>query len=77
MTDQTDLIKAAVKAIAEEEMKSKKWYTSKTVWVNAVTLFAAAAQAKWGIVMPIEYQLGLVSIINVGLRAITKQNIEW
>lgn len=54
----------------------KKWYASKTLWVN-VFLFIAAVAANFGFVgdLPADWQtfvLPVVAVINVLLRLITK-----
>lgn len=56
----------------------KKWYLSKVVWVNVVATGAIIIQAVTGkeLVSP-EIQLVVVSMINLVLRTITKENIIW
>lgn len=56
---------------------SKKWYWSKTLWINLISLAAFGLQSKTGYVMAPEIQLELLGIINVLLRFITKDKIEW
>lgn len=55
----------------------KKFYTSKTLWVNALAIIALAVQVKTGFVVPPELQAGALSLINMALRLITKESIEW
>jgi len=66
----------AVKRI-KEGMKVKKWYTSKTLWVNLLAMVAIVAQGQFGFVISPEYQLMVLGAINWILRIITKEAIEW
>ena len=60
------------------EVVNKKWYVSKTVWVNVVATIGIIAQAATGkIVISPEVQVAIISVINLALRAITKENITW
>jgi hypothetical protein len=56
----------------------KKWYESKTVWVNGVIFVAAVLQAVYGkeIISPAA-QVIIVSAVNTALRLITKHEINW
>lgn len=58
-------------------MEAKKWYTSKTVWVNALALVGMIAQTQTGFIFSEEMQIMLLSLINLGLRVITKEQITW
>lgn len=55
---------------------SKKWYLSKTIYVNAIMLVGAMAQQIAGkdIITP-ELQVVILSVINLILRSITNENI--
>ena len=55
----------------------KKWYTSKTLWVNAIAAAALILQAKFGFIFDIESQGALLVIVNLILRVITKEEIVW
>lgn len=55
----------------------KKWYLSKTVWLNFAALAALYLQAEFGFVFSAEYQAMALSFINLGLRKITKEEIVW
>lgn len=56
----------------------KKWYESKTMWVNIVATVVIIVQTVTGddIFKP-EYQVIALSVLNVVLRTITKENITW
>jgi hypothetical protein len=54
----------------------KKWYLSKTLWVNVVALVAIIAQGVTGKdVLAPEVQGSILAIINLILRAVTKQQL--
>lgn len=55
----------------------KKWYVSKTVWVNAIALFAMVAQMQSGFIVTPDLQAVLLTLVNLGLRAVTKEEITW
>ena len=56
---------------------NKKWYTSKTIWVNGIALAAAVITSVTGHAISSEIQLAILGAINIGLRSITKENITW
>lgn len=57
--------------------KKKKWYTSKTVWVNVIALAAVVAQAQTGKeVIGVETQGVILTVVNLVLRAITKEELH-
>lgn len=55
----------------------KKWYQSKTFWTNIVAGLFGAIQAKYGFVVPAEYQMILLSGVNAVLRKFTNTPIVW
>jgi len=55
----------------------KSWYTSKTVWVNALAIVAIIAQAEFGFVISPEANASALALLNLILRAITKEEITW
>lgn len=56
---------------------AKKVWESKTFWVNIVAGGAMLAQMRWGFVISPETQAVVLSLINIGLRKITKDAITW
>lgn len=56
----------------------KKWYESKTLWVNAIAILAFIVQIQLGkdLISP-EVQASLLAIINLFLRLVTKHEIDW
>ncbi|MFA6867620.1 MAG: hypothetical protein WCR54_08935 [Clostridia bacterium] len=61
-----------------EVVVNKKWYVSKTIYVNAIMLAGVMAQQIAGkdIITP-ELQVVILSVINLFLRSVTKENIIW
>ncbi len=57
-------------------MDSKRFYQSKTLWVNFFALVATLAQAKWGMVISPEYQGYALVAVNLLLRAVTNKGLE-
>lgn len=57
---------------------SKKWYASKTLWVNAIAVIAMGVQAfKSDWVVSPEIQASALGVVNSVLRLITKEEIVW
>ena len=56
---------------------NKKWYMSKTIWVNTLASIVLIAQAQWGFILAPELQGYILTGVNVLLRFITKEKIEW
>lgn len=58
-------------------MDTKKWYRSKTLWVNLIALAAIIAQLvtgdEW---FPAEYQAVAIAFINMLVRLLTGKPIE-
>ena len=58
-------------------MDSKPWYTSKTLWVNAIAFAALAIQSfGTGFVIGVEEQAGILIVLNILLRIITKTGLS-
>ena len=58
-------------------MDSKPWYTSKTLWVNAIAFVALALQSfGTGFVIGAEEQLGILAVVNLLLRIVTKTSLS-
>lgn len=55
----------------------KKWYLSKTIWANLIGLCALAIQSQTGFIITPELQSGLLVVINLGLRVVTKEELVW
>ena len=70
-------ITQAVAEVIEGEMTGKKWYYSKTFWANIIAGAAVVAQTSYGFVLPLEYQMLALSLVNMGLRKISAGAITW
>ena len=56
----------------------KKWYESKTLWVNAIALIGIAIQTATGkVIISEELQVLILAGVNFILRIITKDAIDW
>lgn len=58
------------------ETCKKKWYKSKTLWINIIALIAILAQTQHGFIIHPEEQAALLTIINLALRMITNTELE-
>ena len=57
---------------------NKKWWKSKVLWFNILSIIAMMLQTGSGILIaPAEIQVTLLAIVNVLLRSITKSNVTW
>ena len=74
-------IKEAVTAAAADllinDAAGKKWYVSKTFWVNVLAATALLTQMKWGFVFDAGSQALALTAINLVLRKITKEPIVF
>ena len=57
-------------------MNTKRWYTSKTLWVNLLAIVALVAQAEFGYILDAEAQAVILAVINLILRALTKKGLS-
>lgn len=59
-------------------MNTTLWYKSKTLWVNLIAITALAIQAiNASYVISPEIQGSILAIINLILRAVTSQPLDW
>ncbi len=56
-------------------MENKKWYTSKTLWFNAVSAIAVFVQTQYGFVISPEMQGLIITGVNAILRLITTKAV--
>lgn len=54
----------------------KKWYQSKTLWVNALAAVALIVQSQTGFVVSGEVQGAVLVVANLFLRLVTGDFIE-
>jgi len=60
-----------------EARYGKKWYRSKTIWINVIALVALFLNEKVGVPLSQEDQLALLATVNIILRVITKEPVRW
>jgi len=58
-------------------MESKKFWLSKTFWVNILAIAALIIQTQTGFAFSPEAQVSVLAVLNILLRVITKAPIEW
>ena len=57
-------------------MDTKRWYTSKTLWLNLLAIAALVAQREFGYLLDAEAQAVILAGINLLLRIITKKGLS-
>lgn len=77
MTTVNDAISAATAEALVSQITGKKFYLSKTFWVNIVCAAALGLQMRYGFVIGAELQALALTAINLGLRKITNQPVTW
>ena len=77
MSDVNSAIAAAASEALVSQVTGKKFYLSKTFWVNVVCAAALGLQMKYGFVIGAELQALALTAINLGLRKITNQPVTW
>jgi hypothetical protein len=55
----------------------KKWYESKTVWVNGIALVAAVLQVAAGKEIIDAGTQVILTVINTFIKTVTKHEINW
>lgn len=58
-------------------MESKLWYTSKTLWVNVLSVVGIVLANTVGIEISDEMAVTILGVVNMILRLITKQPVSW
>lgn len=60
-------------------MEVKKWWTSKTIWVNVVAIIAVVLNSLYGVEFSAEVQAtiatSVLAVVNLILRIITKEPV--
>lgn len=77
MTDVNSAIAAAASDALVSQVTGKKFYLSKTFWVNVICAAALGLQMRYGFVIGAELQALALTAINLGLRKITNQPVTW
>ena len=55
----------------------KQWYKSKTVWANIIAALALFVSVQFGYTVTAEETALILAAINLVLRTITKEPLEW
>lgn len=58
-------------------MNGKAWWKSKTLWVNLIAVGVFIVQMLTGFVVDVEAQAGILAVINLILRLITREPLDW
>ncbi|MBS4007270.1 MAG: hypothetical protein KGZ45_02420 [Clostridium sp.] len=58
-------------------MEGKKWYLSRTIWVNIIAFAALLLKSEAGIALTSEETAGILVVLNLILRMITKQPLRY
>ena len=61
----------------KETIMVKKWYESKTLWLNFLGSIAIVLQIQYGFAVPIEWQTFALVGLNGILRLITKTEVVF
>ncbi len=77
MSDVNSAIAAAASDALVSQVTGKKFYLSKTFWVNVICAAALGLQMRYGFVIGAELQALALTAINLGLRKITSQPVTW
>ena len=77
MNNVNSAIAAAASDALVSQVTGKKFYLSKTFWVNVICAAALGLQMKYGFVIGAELQALALTAINLGLRKITNQPVTW
>ncbi|WP_051321686.1 hypothetical protein [Chrysiogenes arsenatis] len=55
----------------------KRFWLSKTFWINLLAIIALVVQSYTGFVISLEAQTSILAALNVALRLMTKEPINW
>lgn len=56
----------------------KRFYRSKTFWVNLLAGIALIAEGAFGEeVLPLEVQMAALAVVNLVLRKVTREPVSW
>lgn len=69
------IVPTILTAAIDDELSGKPFYQSRTLWVNVISLVAIGVQVKYGFVVGVEWQTLGLSVVNLGLRLITKKAV--
>lgn len=72
-----EAVQGVVQEVVLDAVTGKKFYQSKTFWVNVIATVAVIAQSKFGFIISPELQAIGLSALNLGLRKISSEPIIW
>lgn len=70
-------VNAATTAALTDQLQGKKWYLSKILWVNLIAAAAMVVQMNYGFIFDANFQTLALTLVNIGLRSISKDPIVW
>lgn len=70
-------VRRAKERTAMDTQGTKPIWQSKTFWVNVIALAALSVQALTEFVIDVETQAAILAVINLILRLVTKDRIDW
>lgn len=70
-------IKTAATEAVNAQLSGKPFYESKTLWINIIAIIGMFIQMRYGFALSSEIQTLALSLMNLILRAITKDSITW
>ncbi len=76
-TELKDAITTAATDALLNDAVGKKWYWSKTFWVNVIAAGAMVAQMKYGFIIDPSMQSLVLTFVNLILRKITKDPVVF
>jgi len=77
MTDINSAITAAATDAILSDAVGKKWYASKTFWVNVISAATLLAQIRYGFIIDPATQALILTGVNIVLRKITKESVTF
>ena len=77
MVGKSKQLDAAISEAVVSELSGKKWYVSKTFWANILAGLTVTAQMKYGFLIDPSYQMLGMTLVNIILRKITKEEVVW
>ena len=60
-----------------EEYKMKDYWKSKTLWINIIAIACIIVRAELGYVLSPEAEIMILGAINLILRMVTKEELNW
>lgn len=70
-------LNTAINDAVANALVGKKWYESKTFWVNIIAAGALGVQMKYGFIIGPELQALGLTVVNLVLRKLTKTEVTF